>query len=186
MSTAGKVLTVLVMLVLIGWVILASGVSRVNTNYNTKLNNLQTQVEKLSAQVTQTQLDVTSLTDQTAQVRTQIDLNFALLRSREITIQKTKSQILETLLRLQYELAIAQDTAKSAQSALDGRNNELQTETKELSQERATVQELIATTDKLTEQLTTLRKDFKSTYQSNLEILGKVSASSESQPGRTN
>ena len=75
MSTAGKVLIVLVMLVIVVWIVLAAGVSQLNTNGNTKLHDLQTQVEKLEGDVAKTQADVVSLIDSTSQVRTQIDLD---------------------------------------------------------------------------------------------------------------
>jgi outer membrane protein TolC len=186
MSTAGKVLAILVMLVIVVWVVLASGVARLNTNANTKLHDLQTEVERLDGEVTKTQLEVTSLIDSTSEVRTQIDVTFAVLRARQYDIEQARSQILENLLSLQFQLATAQETVKSAQTALDNRNADLQAETKALALGRSSVQELITETDQLSARLATLRKDFQTTYRSNLEILGKVGRSADGERGRTN
>jgi peptidoglycan hydrolase CwlO-like protein len=186
MSTAGKVLAVLVMLVIVVWVILAAGVARLNTNANTKLHNLQVEVGRLDEEVTKTQAEVASLTDSTSEVRTQIDLTFAVLRARQTDVDQARSQILETLLSLQFQLATAQDTVKSAQTALDNRNAEVQSETKALAMGRSNVKDLITDTDQLRERLAALRKDFQTTYRSNLEILGKVGRTVDGERGRTN
>jgi len=186
MSTAGKVLTILVMLTIIVWVVLAAGIAQVNTNFNTKLHAQKTEVEKLEGELAKTQLDVASLIDSTSEVRTQIDLTFSVLRARQTNVEKTRSQILDTLLQLQYQLATVQETVKGAQTALENRNVELQGETKALALDRSTVQDLIAETDKLRGRLATLRKDFQTTYQSNLDILGKIGGSPDVERGRTN
>ena len=49
MSTAGKVLAVLVMLMSLVWMILSAGVDQLNTNCNKKLHDLVVQIEKLEA-----------------------------------------------------------------------------------------------------------------------------------------
>ena len=65
MSTAGKVLIVVVMLLTIVWVMLSAGLSRINTNHNTKVFELAKQVEKLQEEVAETQEQVASLLTQT-------------------------------------------------------------------------------------------------------------------------
>ena len=50
MSTAGKVLIVLVMLMTIVWVVLSAGVSRLNTNANTRVHELTDASGKASGQ----------------------------------------------------------------------------------------------------------------------------------------
>ncbi len=114
-------------LVIVVWVVLAAGVARLNTNANTKLHDLQTEVERLDGEVAKTQLEVTSLIDSTSEVRTQIDLTFAVLRARQFDVEQARSQILENLLSLQFQLATAQETLKSCNAqTLDNRNADLQ------------------------------------------------------------
>lgn len=186
MSTAGKVLVVLVMLMTFVWIVLSAGVARLNTNANTRLHELTMQVEELQGKVKQTQEDIASLRSQTSQTQEKIDREFALLRARQSDLERARSQIADTLSAVKYELEIVQGTLKSAQTALEHRNTEQQDETKELAQERSQVQELIADSSKLRDRLAALRKEFQTSYHANIEMLGKASKTIEAQPGRAN
>lgn len=186
MSTAGKVLVVLFLLTSLIWVVLTAGVAQLNTNGNTKLHELTRDVEKLQGDVEQTHHDVVSLLDQTAQVQEQVDREFALLRTRQSDVEKARSQIQETLSRAQYQLATVEETVKSAQTALEHRKTEEQEETKALAQAKSEVQDLMARSTELMDRLTTLRKDFKTTFAANIEMLGKLGRSSDGQRARAN
>jgi chromosome segregation ATPase len=183
MSTAGKVLIVLVMLMTFVWIVLSAGVSRLNTNANTRLHKLIIQVEKLQGDVKQTQDDVASLLSQTSQAQVKIDREFTVLRANQADLERARSQISDTLAGVKYQLEIVQDTVKSAQTALGHRNTEQQDETKELALERSQVQELMAQSSKLRERLASLRKEFQSQYHANIEMLGKASKTTEAQAG---
>ena len=183
MSTAGKVLIVLVMLMTFVWIVLSAGVSRLNTNANTRLHELTEKVEKLQGDLKQTQDDVASLLSQTQQVQEKIDREFEVLSAEQSDLQRARSQISDSLAGMKYQLEIVQDTVKSAQMALDHRNTEQQEETKELAHDRALVQELMAESSKMRDRLASLRKDFQTQYHANIEMLGKASKTTEAQPG---
>jgi predicted nucleic acid-binding Zn-ribbon protein len=183
MSTAGKVLIVLVMLMTVVWIILSAGVSRLNTNANTRLNELTVQVEKLQGDVKQTQDDIASLLSQTSQAQEKVDREFTVLRAKQSDLEHARSQIADELSGVKYQLEIVQNTVKSAQSALDHRTTEQADETKELANERAQVQELIVETGKMRDRLASLRKDFQSQYHASIEMLGKASKTTEAQAG---
>jgi chromosome segregation ATPase len=183
MSTAGKVLIVLFLLTSLIWIVLASDVSKYNTNGNTKLHELTVQVEKLESELDQTQHDIATLLDQTAQTQEEVDREFTLLRARQTDVEKARSQIQETLSRAQYELATLQETVRNAQSTLEHRNVEQQEETKALARARSDVQTLIADSGQLMDRLTTLRKDFQTTYQASVEMLGKLGRSQDGERG---
>jgi len=186
MSTAGKVLTVLFLLVSLIWLVLTAGVAQLNTNGNTKLHELTVEVEKLGAKLEETQHDIVSLLDQTSQTQEQMDRDFTLLRTAQSEIEKSRSQILETLLRLQYQLATVEETIKSAQTALEHRTTEQQEETKALADAKSEVQTLMDDSAKLMARLTTLRKDFQTTYHANIEMLGKLGRSQDGRRARAN
>jgi len=186
MSTAGKVLVVLFLLTTLIWVVLTAKVAQLNTNGNTKLHELTVQVEKLGADLDQTQHEVASLLDQISQTQEQIDRDYARLRAQQFQVEEARSQIQETLARVQYQLATVQETIKSAQAALENRNIELQEETKALADTKAEVEVLMADSSKLMDRLTTLRKDFQTTYRANIEMLGKLGGSQPGQRGRAN
>jgi chromosome segregation ATPase len=186
MSTPGKVLVVLFLLTSLVWVVLAAGVAQLNTNGNTKLHELTVQVEKLAADVEQTQRDVVSLNDQISQTQEQMDRQLVLLRLTQSDLEKEHSQNRETLLRNQYALATVEETIKSAQAALGHRNTELQEQTKALAQAKSDVQTLMAESSQLMDRLTALRKDFQTTYHANIEMLGKRGRSQDGQRGKAN
>jgi chromosome segregation ATPase len=174
MSTAGKVLVVLVMLASLVWIILSAGVAQLNTNGNTRLHALTEQVGKLQEEFKQTQDEVVSLRDQSSSVQESIDNEFAVLRSRQSDVEKARSQIQEVLSRVQYQLAILQETIDKAKTALQNRNVEQQAEEQALAQSRTDVKELMDGSSQLMNRLSALRKEFESTYHANIELLGKT------------
>jgi chromosome segregation ATPase len=186
MSTAGKVLAVLFLLVSLVWIVLAAGVSRLNTNANTKLHELTVEVEKLGATLQETQHDIATLLDQTSQNQEQMDREFTALRAEQAEVEKSRSQIQENLSRIQNQFATVEETIKSAQAALEFRNTDLQDETKALADAKSEVQTRMDDSTKLMARLTALRKDFQRTYDANLEMLGKLGRSNEGQRVRAN
>jgi chromosome segregation ATPase len=185
MSTAGKVLSVLVALMTLVWIVLSAGVSQLNTNANARLHDLALKLEKLQDDVKKAQDDTASFLSQTSQAQEAVDREYEVLRAQQADLQRASSQISDSLAGVKYELEIVQETGKSAQSALENRNAEHQEETKELGQDRALVQELMAQCGKLRDRLTSLRKDFLSQYHANIEMLGKASKPTEAQAGST-
>jgi predicted nucleic acid-binding Zn-ribbon protein len=187
MSTAGKVLIVLVMLMTFVWVVLSAGVARVNTNANTRLHDLTEQVEKLEGQVKDAQDEVASLLTQTSQTQENIDREYTLLRAKQSDLERARSHVAETLSGAKYELEIVEGTVKGAQTDLEHRTTEHQEQTKLLEKERADVQELIAACGKQRDLLASLRKDFESRYHANIEMLGKAaSKNTQARAGSTN
>jgi chromosome segregation ATPase len=173
MSTAGKVLSVLVMLVLVVWIVMAAGVARLNTNGNTALHDLIEQVEKLRADVEQTQVDVAGLRDQTSSIQEKVDHDLTVLRDRQVELERSRSQIVESLERSKHQFATVEESVKSAQALLEHRNSERDAEQKALADTRSEVKTLMADSSQLMNQLDTLRKNFQKTYHANVENLGK-------------
>lgn len=174
MSTAGKVLAVLVLLTSLIWMVLASGVAQLNANGNRRLNELTVQIEKLQDNLKQAQSDVVSLRDQTSSLQEQSDRDLVVLRSRQSDIEKSRSQIQDAL----AGPISARDGSRNDQGfpgpALLHRNEEYQAEEKALADLKSDVQTLMADTGQLADRLTTLRKEFQNTYHANIESLGKT------------
>jgi predicted nucleic acid-binding Zn-ribbon protein len=187
MSTAGKVLIVIVMLLTIVWVLLSAGVSRINTNHNTKVFELTKKVEELQEQVKETQEQLESLLIQTPLAQEKVDRERAVLRAKQTDLERARSQVADDLASVKYELEIVEGTAKGAQTELEHRNTEHEEETKSLEKQQVDVKELMAQCSKQREELDSLRKEFLSKYHSNIEMRGKV-ASKGMQPraGSTN
>ncbi len=185
MSTAGKVLIVLVTLMTFVWIVLSAGVSQLNTNANARLHELSVKIEKLQDDLKQAQEDTASFLSQTQQAQEKVDREYEVLRAKQADLQRAGSQVSDSLAGVKYELEIVQGTVKSAQAALEHRNTEQQEETKELAQDRVQVQELMSQSSKLRERLASLRKEFQSQYHANIEMLGKAGKTTEAQAGST-
>jgi chromosome segregation ATPase len=174
MSTAGKVLVVLVLLTSLVWMILSAGVAQLNTNGNKRLHDLTEEVEKLQDELKQSQDEIAALKNEASFVQENIDREVALDRSHQSDVEKARSQIVESLERVRYQLAIVQDTIDRAKTALEHRNLEQQAEEQALAQAKSEVKELMDRSTELTNQLGSLRTEFQTTYRANIESLGKT------------
>jgi chromosome segregation ATPase len=174
MSTAGKVLAVLVLLSTLVWIVLSALVGQLNSNGNKRLHDLTTELEKLQDQIKQTQDDIVSLHNQTSTIEENSDREFVVLRARQSDVERARSQILDIRARVEYQLAILQDTIEKAKLALQNRSLEQQSEEQALAQKRAEVKELTDQSAALMNQLASLRKEFQTVYHTNIESLGKT------------
>ena len=174
MSTAGKVLVILVLLTSVAWIVLASGVAQLNTNGNTRLHDLTVQIDKLQTGFKQTHDEIVSLRDQTSSIQEDVDRQIAVLRARQSDVERARSQIQESLSRVQYQLATVKETIEKAKTALQHRIEEQASEQQALAQAKSEVEDLKAKNGELLSQLSTLRKNFETVYHSNVESLGKT------------
>ena len=173
MSTAGKVLVVLIMLVAIGCLILAGGVGQLNYNANQKLQQLTVEVEKTQKDLEETRLDIMKYRDETSVTQEKIDREVAALLSQQTDLERTRSQITDMLNRAQYDLSVVKGTIADAQDSLQARITELDAETKAMADLRRNVQLLKERNAQSMNRLESLRKQFQKTHQANVEMLGK-------------
>ncbi len=94
MSTAGKVLVVLVMLTTLVWMILAGGVAQLNRNGNEALAKLAAELEKVEGDLETARHDILDLRDQTNSTQEKIDRDIAVLRSRQADLEDAGTQII--------------------------------------------------------------------------------------------
>jgi peptidoglycan hydrolase CwlO-like protein len=173
MSTAGKVLVVLVMLASIVCLILAGGVAQVNYNANQRLQKLSEELAKAQGDIEATRREIAETRDQTTEAQEKIDRDIATLRSQQADIERTRTQIVDTLARLQYDLSTVNATIEGARTSLTNRNAEFEAEQKATDDLRRDVQSLKATNAQLMARLGSLRDQFQKTYRSNVEMLGR-------------
>jgi chromosome segregation ATPase len=173
MSTAGKVLVVLIMLTAIGCLILAGGVAQLNTNANQKLQQLTADLEKTQAAIETTRQDIKSHRDQTTIAQEKIDREITALRSQQTDLERSRSQISDTLSRLQYDLGTVNATIAAARESLQNRVTEFDNEQTAMAELRRHVQSLQAHNSELMGRLKSLRDQFRDTHHKNLEMLGK-------------
>jgi chromosome segregation ATPase len=174
MSTAGKVLAVLVMLTSLVWMVLSAGVDQLNTNGNKRLHDLVVQIEKLEGDVEQAREDVNALKSSASTIQETLDHEATALRARQSDLEKDRSQIKEMFSNWQYQLETAKETIDRAKSALQHRTEEQESGQQLLARTKSEVKELMDRCGELTNELLALRKEFNSTYHANVESLGKT------------
>jgi chromosome segregation ATPase len=174
MSTAGKVLVVLVLLTSLAWLVLASGVAQLNTNGNTRLHELTEQIEKLQTDFKHSQDEIVAVRDQTSSIQESNDRDRTVLRARQSDLEKARSKIIEYMTRVQYQLATVKDTIEKAKTTLQHRIEEQASEQQALVQAKSEVEDLKSKNGELLSQLSTLRQNFETVYRSNIESLGKT------------
>jgi len=173
MSTAGKVLVVFIVLASLVWLLLMGGVAQLNRNGNAALQKLTQDVEKMQADLEQTQRDIAIVRDQTTSTREELDRQVTTLRAEQSELEKARSQIVESLTRVQYQLAIVNDTIKGAKIQVEHVNVEHQAEEKSTLELRGEVKLLKTRNEELIARLQTVRDQFQTTYHTNLEMISK-------------
>jgi chromosome segregation ATPase len=95
------------------------------------------------------------------------------LRAQQSDLEDSRSDIVESLTRLQYQLATAEETIKGARTSVEQRNAEFKAEEQSLADLRKGVQTTKTENEQLLARLQTLRDQFQNAYHSNRELLGK-------------
>ena len=157
MSTAGKVLVVLVMLASLVWMLLTAGVTQLNRNGNQALIVLTEKVAKLQGDVKNTQDEIVRVKDQTNVLQEQMDRELAVINARQNDVQRLASNVSERLSSVRYELATVQQTVQNAEQGRTERAAEVVADQKALDAARDEVKSLKATDEQLRARLASLR-----------------------------
>ena len=174
MSTAGKVLVVLVMLASLVWMLLTAGVTQLNRNGNQALIVLTEKVAKLQGDVKNTQNEIVRVKDQTNVLQEQMDRELAVINARQNDGQRLASNFSERLSSVRYELATVQQTVQNAEQGRTERAAEVVADEKALDAARQEVKSLKATDEQLRALLASLRDEFKKTLNSSVNILHQI------------
>lgn len=174
MSTAGKVLVVLIMLASLVWMFLTAGVTQLNRNGNQAVIELTKKVDKLQEDLKATRDEIVDVKDQTTVLQEQMDRELGVIQARQNDAQRVTSNVREILSRVQYELATVQQTVQEAEEDRTHRMEEKAAEEKALAAARGEVVALKEKDRELTELLGKLRNQFTTARKENLELIGKA------------
>jgi chromosome segregation ATPase len=174
MSTAGKVLTVLVTLMTLVWILLASAATQLNRNGAKALVDLKKQVTDLEADVVKSDHDLQKLKADThhQQLATQNDLT--VLAARQADVEKARSAVLEIATRVRIQLADVEATVKSALAHSEQRLADKNAEIKAKADAEASVEKLKGENGKMIARLNALRDKFKTTLQENKSLVERL------------
>jgi uncharacterized protein (DUF3084 family) len=184
MSTAGKVLTVLVMLVAVVWVLLTATVAQLNRNGTKAVQDLKEQVAKLESGVVTAARELDKLKEDThtEQVKTQHDLTG--LHARLSDAEKVLAQAREIAARVKLQLTDAESGVKQGEAHSAQRLAEKEAVTKEKADLEAEVEKLKAENGELLNRLTSLRDKFKATLRDNKEMVDRLMKSGGTRTAR--
>jgi hypothetical protein len=176
MSTAGKVLVVLVLLVAPIWILMASTVAQLNKNAGEQLEKLKKQVATLESDVSANKKSVVTLKDQIVLEQEAMNRQLAATRAHQADLQKARSEWIEIVSREKYQVAAMQEAAKRAEATRDLRAAEKVQENAAKQVVEAEVQQLMLEHAQLTEQLDKLRGEFKATVDQNRKLMARLKA----------
>jgi uncharacterized protein (DUF3084 family) len=167
MSTAGKVLTVLSVLMLVVWIVMISAVAQLNTNATQALEKVKSDIEKLKVDVAQTNDTATKLRVQVNEEQAAKGRELRLVGIRLSTAERQLTTTKENLARVQNQVANYTKTLAAAQEDKEARIQEkADLETQKAAGE-ALVKRLQGENDELLGQLTKLRNDFQEILKKN-------------------
>jgi len=180
MSTAGKVLSILVTLALIGWVILLSMVAQLNSNYGQVVQKNQTQFEALEKQV---QDAVAQLREAQAGLERDskaISLLIFAYRQQVADTERLLSEAREALARVNLQVEAQQVAKTNAEDTRDKRQQELDDLKAQRGEEIRRNEQLIAATAEDRKQWEKLHDEFQKVLSENTELVKKVRESRKS------
>jgi chromosome segregation ATPase len=162
------------MLASLVWMVLMAGVTQLNRNGNQALIELDKKIEKLTDDVQTTRAKIVEIKDQTTVLQEQMDKELTFIRSQQVDVERVSSNIKEVLARVQYQLAWLVETVKNAEATAKQRADEKVAEQKALDDAKANVETLTTQNQELTNRLTGLRNEFKSTLKTNTSLIGQT------------
>ena len=167
MSTAGKVLVVLGVLMTAVWTILMASVAQLNMNANKRLNDIETQIVKVKAEVEEVRKtaddNMSKINDE--HVAKQRDMRLVNIRLSTMERQFTTTQ--ESLSRVKIQLENYKNSLETAKLGLESRKNEKTKYEKDKADEEALVKKLQGENADLTGELLQLRTDFQTKLKEN-------------------
>ncbi len=168
MSTAGKVLTVLSVLLMLVWIMLISGVAQLNTDSAKRVADLRTKAEGLRADVVKAQEDAVDAHGAIVKEQEDKDRELAHVRIRESRAEVQLTETRELLARTQFLVEKAAGALAAAKEDLNLRNQEKADLEKAKADGTALVDKLRGENAERLDQLGKLRDEFQRARQQNV------------------
>lgn len=172
MSTAGKVLTVIAMLMTIVWVLLSSSVTQLNRNWTKQVADNKVKIEDLEQKNVVVEHDVHLEKDKTYHEQSVTHNELTVLEDRQSDLEKARAQELEASARAKYQLETTEAALKSAVADREQRVADLNSEREAKSKLEESVKALQSEDNQLRVQLEQLSKKFEASLKANREKAG--------------
>lgn len=176
MSTAGKVLSVLVALMVLVSIYLLSMVSQLNRNWGKGIDSVTEQITQVDQDIRQTQIDAFALKQNVIAERQITNTRLRSLQIRVEDLENRVSYLKEDQLRLQLRLEDEQAIIARNQESIAGREQEMATLRADLGQENQRRDQIAAENSEKFDRLSSLRDQFSSLVAENQELLRQVAS----------
>jgi len=161
MSTAGKVLTVLVLLVMIGWIVMLSAVTQLNVNWQEQIGKQEKTLKETTDRVDVATKSVLDLTEATRVEQTNKARDLREVENRILAAERRQSTNKEHLTAVQFQLAAYLAAVEKAQLNNTTREAEKAKAIDDLAKKRDEIARLQALNVDLRDQLGKLQGEFK-------------------------
>jgi hypothetical protein len=179
MSTVGKVLSILVILLAIAWIVLSAGVTELNRSAAAAVEKKKAEAIKLAEDVHGLAVSIQQEKDKTdtQQVATQ-DMLTA-IQARQADKEKERSQILQIAHRFKLQAQGGDSSETAAKKLNEERLAEKTAETEAKAAEEKVVAKLMSENDDLFKRLAELRENFKTTLAENKALVDRLGKSTK-------
>jgi hypothetical protein len=174
MSTAGKILAILISLLAAVWVLLAASVTQLNRNGAKAIQDFETKVAKIQKELDETRVEVRKLADEAFHERMRAQSELTSLQAKQTEVEKARSLVLETLSRVKLQLDGVTATVNRSQADSKQRLAEQEAETKAKADSIAAVEKLKGENGQLLGELSGLRDKFKASLKENHDLVQKL------------
>jgi chromosome segregation ATPase len=167
MSTAGKVLVVLVMLMMAGWMVLLSAVTQLNKNYGEVFAKNQKQLDDVTAEVAKVTEQIATTINKAHQEQADAIRDLREIQGRITAAERHQASTNASLARLKFQAALA-----TAKTALETRIAEETQANEAKAAKLAEIEQAKARNADLRDQLGKLQDEFKQLLTENAKALG--------------
>ncbi|WZO98221.1 hypothetical protein EP7_005278 [Isosphaeraceae bacterium EP7] len=186
MSTAGKVLAVLVTLASIVLVILGSAVTQLNKNGGEAILKLNTQLEKMDADLLAARKSLADLKIQLTLEQVGKGQDLTVIRSRLADVEEFRAGVFEANARVASQLAVAGESVKAATEHLERKRQDKADLEKAKADSQAAVEKLIGEEKALRDDRDRLLGELKDLIAGNRQLQEKIDAkAAPAQPAST-
>ncbi|CAN5797719.1 hypothetical protein BH23PLA1_BH23PLA1_36380 [soil metagenome] len=183
MSTAGKVLTVLCLLMVLPCVWLIAQTSQLYRNYGKAIDAQEQQVATTVQEFEKAKVDAFATAEKVKKERLLTDAQVVAVRKDLEDLRGLLSRAQETLLRVELQLEAEQQTIQIAQAGKERRDREYAQLEQDQENIIAEVQQLADENDQLLERLADLREEFQMLLAENRDLLRRRDPGNSSDNG---
>lgn len=182
MSTAGKVLTILILLVMVGWIVMLSAVTQLNINWQAKIARQDSDIKNSETKLAQATINYRNANQATLVEQAAQDRDLRDVRARIAALENRLSVKTEELSRTQIQVADYETAASRAVTHKGHREAELTKAQADLTGKRTEIAQRQEDNARLRDQLARLQDDFKRLLSSNMRQANRNSDRPSPQP----